>query len=71
MTTKLEEAVFGMKADLHHVKNTTDDIKRAVFGNGSRGLKTRVTILEVTMAIMSAGLIIAIGCLIKKYIFGE
>ena len=71
MATKLEEAVFEMKADLCHVKRTTDDIKKAVFGNGTRGIKTRVTILEVITGIMSTGLLIAIGCLIKVFIFGE
>ena len=47
MATKLETAIIEMKSDLEHIKLTTDEIKSAVFGNGSKGLKTKVVILEV------------------------
>jgi len=70
MATKLETAIITMQSDLTHIKDTSDDIKKAVFGNGHRGLKTRVTILEVTLGgVVTVGGI-ALVCVLRKYFGG-
>ena len=67
MATKLETAIIEMQSDLVHIKGTTDEIKKAVFGNGKRGLKTRVTILEVTLSgiVLIGGTVLV--CVIRAY----
>ena len=67
MATKLETAIITMQSDLKHIKGTTDEIKGAVFGNGKRGLKTRMTIVEITLsgAVFIGG--VALFCVIRSY----
>ena len=63
---KLETAIIEMKSDLKHIKGTTDEIKEAVFGNGHRGLKTRMTIVEITVTGLVAIVTVALYCLIRS-----
>jgi len=65
MVTEFETAVIEMQSDLKHVKGTTDEIKGAVFGNGKRGLKTRMTIVEITVTGLVAIASVALYCLIS------
>ena len=67
MATKLETAIIEMKSDLSHIKEATDEIKGAVFGNGKRGLKQRVTVLEVTVSgvVLIGGVVLV--CVIRAY----
>ena len=70
MATKLETAIIKMQSDLTHIKGTTDEVKTAVFGNGKRGLKTRVTIIEVTLSgvVLIGGVVLV--CVIRAYFGG-
>ena len=36
-----------IKLELVHIKKDTTDIKNCLFGNGHKGLKDKVTVLEV------------------------
>ena len=36
-----------IKLELEHIKKDTSDIKNCLFGNGHKGLREKVTILEV------------------------
>jgi len=66
MVTEFETAVIEMQSDLKHVKGTTDEIKSAVFGNGHRGLKTRMTIVEITLGGVVAVAGFALYCIIRS-----
>lgn len=42
-----ETDIAEIKTNLINIKEDTTDIRNAVFGNGGKGLKTKVIILEV------------------------
>jgi len=66
MATKLETAIIEMQSDLKYIKLTTGEIKGAVFGNGHRGLKTRMTIVEITLAGLVSVAAVALYCIIRS-----
>ena len=51
MATEAEKTAT-LVAQLKGIKDDTEDIKAAVFGNGSKGLKVKVVILEVKFWIL-------------------
>ena len=71
MVTEFETAVIEMRADMKHVKTNTEEIKGAVFGNGKRGLKTRMTIVEVTVAGLVAVAASGLYCIIRAALQGS
>ena len=66
MVDELHAVVIGIQSDLKHIKENTDEIKSAVFGNGHRGLKTRMTIVEITVTGLVAIVTVALYCLIRS-----
>ena len=66
MVDELHAVVIGIQSDLKHIKENTDEIKSAVFGNGHRGLKTRMTIVEITLGGVVAVAGFALYCIIRS-----
>jgi len=48
----VETDIVTMSTQLKGIKENTEDIKKAVFGNGSKGIKVKVIILEVKFWIL-------------------
>ena len=66
MVDELHVVVIGIQSDLKYIKGNTDEIKSAVFGNGHRGLKTRMTIVEITLGGVVAVAGFALYCIIRS-----
>ena len=65
MATKEEKAIIEFAADLKYIKKAIDEVKGAVYGNGSKGLKGRVGELEVKFYVVMLLLLSTSGMLIK------
>ena len=66
MATETDIAVI--KTKLLGIKSDTTDIKNCLFGNGHKGLKARVTVLEVKFWILII-LMTPISCYAVKEMF--
>jgi hypothetical protein len=69
MSEDLNTAITRIEEQVKHIRETTDDIKQSVYGNGSKGLKTRVIVLEVKTWIILI-LMIPLTVVILRSFFG-
>jgi len=61
------EKEIQIHADIKYIKQTVGDIKGAVFGNGRKGLKDRMSEIEVKFWIIII-LLIPLSAYVIKYI---
>ena len=61
----VETDIATMSTQLKGIKENTEDIKKAVFGNGSKGIKVKVIILEVKFWILLVLILPVWYCAVK------